>query len=71
VLAYALAALSCAWSFGRVGQFRWWTAACYPVPLAVFLGVFVRSLFAVVTRRPVAWRGRRVVHDDGRVTSRR
>ncbi len=71
VVAYALAALTCGWVFRRIGRFRWWTALCFPVPLAVFLGVFVRSLFAVATRRPVAWRGRRVVHDDRRLTTRR
>ncbi len=62
VAGYAAVAAHTAWAFARVGHFRTITAITYPVALAVFLGVFACSVVAVVTRRPVRWRNRRVVH---------
>jgi hypothetical protein len=49
------------WSLRRVGRFRWWTAALFPLPLAVFLAVFSRSTVATLTHRPVTWRDRQVI----------
>ena len=70
-VAYLAAAAHTGWAFRRVGRFGAWAALAFPVPLAVFLAVFVRSVVAVVTRRPVRWRDRHVVHDDRRRSRRR
>lgn len=57
---YVLAAAQLAWLGRRVGSFRWWTAALYPIPLAFFVAVFLRSAALTALGRPVTWRGRRV-----------
>jgi 4,4'-diaponeurosporenoate glycosyltransferase len=57
---YALAAFHVGWLGRRVGSFRWWSAALYPIPLAFFVAVFLRSAALTALGRPVAWRGRRV-----------
>jgi 4,4'-diaponeurosporenoate glycosyltransferase len=44
----------------RLGSFRWWTWALFPVPLLAFDIVFGRSLVRTVVRRSVRWRGRDV-----------
>jgi 4,4'-diaponeurosporenoate glycosyltransferase len=44
----------------RLGSFRWWCAVAFPVPLAAFVLLFVRSLALRVLGRPVTWRGRRI-----------
>jgi len=44
----------------RLGDFRWWTWALFPVPLLAFDLVFARSLVRTVVRRSVRWRGREV-----------
>lgn len=44
----------------RLGTFRWWTWALFPVPLLAFDVVFVRSLLLTGVRRSVPWRGREV-----------
>jgi len=44
----------------RVGGFHPLTALAYPVPLAVFLAVFVRSLVLTFVRHEVRWRGRTI-----------
>ena len=44
----------------RLGSFRWWTWALFPVPLLAFDLVFARSLLRTVVRRSVRWRGREV-----------
>ena len=46
--------------FRRVGRFSPLTALVYPIPLAFFLGVFVRSLALTFVRRQVRWRGRTI-----------
>lgn len=65
-LRYALYAGQVAVLLARVGKFRWWVSAFYPAPLAVFLGVFGRSVFAVVSGRPVKWKGRYIGGRRGR-----
>ena len=49
----------------RLGSFRWWTWALFPVPLLAFDAIFVRSIAHTVVRRSVRWRGRDV-RLDGR-----
>ncbi|WP_275693338.1 glycosyltransferase [Nocardioides sp. TF02-7] len=44
----------------RVGSFRWWTWAIFPVPLLAFDLVFARSALLTAVRRSVRWRGREV-----------
>jgi 4,4'-diaponeurosporenoate glycosyltransferase len=44
----------------RLGSFRWWTWALFPVPLLAFDLVFGRSLVRTLVRRSVRWRGRDV-----------
>lgn len=46
--------------FRTVGRFRTWTALAYPVPLCLFLVVFVRSLWRTHVRHSVTWRGRTI-----------
>ncbi|WP_395691300.1 glycosyltransferase [Nocardioides sp.] len=48
------------WLLHRLGSFRWWTWALFPVPLVFFDLVFVRSLVRTGVRRSVRWRGREV-----------
>jgi 4,4'-diaponeurosporenoate glycosyltransferase len=43
----------------RIGSFRWWSWALFPVPLLAFDVIFARSL-AQTARRTVQWRGRSV-----------
>lgn len=57
---YVLAALQVAWLSRRVGTFRWWTSALFPVALVAFVALFVRSATRLVLGRPVTWRGRTV-----------
>lgn len=57
---YVVAAVHVAWLGRRVGAFRWWSAALFPVPLLFFVAVFLRSAVLTSLRRPVAWRGRQV-----------
>ncbi len=44
----------------RVGRFGWLTAALFPIPLAFFLFVFLRSALLTFVRREVRWRGRSI-----------
>jgi 4,4'-diaponeurosporenoate glycosyltransferase len=44
----------------QLGNFGWWPALAYPVPVTMFVLVFFRSLWLTVVRRQVRWRGRSV-----------
>lgn len=44
----------------QLGSFGWGWAIAYPVPLAMFLVVFARSVWLTAVRRQVQWRGRDV-----------
>jgi 4,4'-diaponeurosporenoate glycosyltransferase len=48
------------WVLRRLGSFRWWTWALFPVPLVAFDLIFARSAVWTVVRRSVRWRGRDV-----------
>lgn len=49
------------WVLGRrAGAFSAWAAITYPIPLAVFAWVFVRSAIAVIFGRRVEWKRRHV-----------
>ncbi|HEY8547952.1 MAG TPA: glycosyltransferase [Acidimicrobiales bacterium] len=58
--AYLAVAAQWWWMLRRIGSFRWWAWALWPVPLAAFVALFLRSAALTVARRPVRWRGRRV-----------
>ncbi|WGL52608.1 glycosyltransferase [Nocardioides sp. BP30] len=59
-LAWVLVAGQLGWLLRRLGSFRWWTWVLFPLPLAFFDLVFVRSLVSTALRRSVRWRGRAV-----------
>jgi 4,4'-diaponeurosporenoate glycosyltransferase len=44
----------------RIGNFGWWPAIFFPAPVAFFLGVFALSVYRIVVRRQVVWKGRSV-----------
>jgi 4,4'-diaponeurosporenoate glycosyltransferase len=44
----------------RAGRFSLWMAALYPLAVAVFLIVFVRSAIKVILRQEVQWKSRQV-----------
>ncbi len=60
VLAYVAVALQMAWMLSRAGRFRWWAWGVWPVPMVVFVAVFIRSAAMMTLHRPVRWKGRRV-----------
>lgn len=64
--AYLVVALQWWWLLRRIGSFRWWAWALWPVPLAAFVAIFLRSAALTLARRPVRWRGRRVPTVPGR-----
>ena len=49
----------------RLGSFRWWVWALFPVPLLAFDVLFARSAALTLVRRSVRWRGREVDLRDG------
>lgn len=57
---YATSAVQFAVMSRRVGSFGWRTAVLYPLLVAVLVAVFLRSLVLTLTRRQVAWKGRRL-----------
>ena len=59
-LVYILYALQVAWMLARIGRFRWWTSAFFPIPLVFFALIMVRSLVLIHVLRRVKWRGRTV-----------
>jgi 4,4'-diaponeurosporenoate glycosyltransferase len=59
-LVYPLSAVQF-WVLGRrAGSMRPLTALLYPLAVAVFVWIFLRSLFAMVFRRDVTWKRRSV-----------
>lgn len=60
VLAYAALAWQLRAVLARVGTFRWWAWAAFPLPLLAFDLVFARSAALTLVRRSVTWRGREV-----------
>jgi glycosyltransferase involved in cell wall biosynthesis len=60
VAAWGVIAAQLAWILRRIGAFRWWASAVFPIPLGAFLLVFARSSWFRALRRPVRWRAREV-----------
>jgi len=57
---YVLYAAEIYWMLWRIGKFRWWTSALYPVPLVFFAATMAWSLVLTRLLRRVTWRGRQV-----------
>lgn len=57
---YGAFAVQLGWMLRRVGRFRVVTWVVYPAAVAGFIAMFGLSLFEVVVRRRVRWKGRRV-----------
>ena len=57
---WAAYAAQLGWLARRVGRFPLWAWAVFPIPLAFFLAVFLRSTAAVLLHRGVTWKGRRI-----------
>jgi 4,4'-diaponeurosporenoate glycosyltransferase len=49
-----------AWLARRAGRFPVWSWLVFPLPLAFFLAVFVRSTAGTLLNRPPTWKGRRL-----------
>lgn len=49
-----------AWMLRRIGRWGWWPAVVFPLPLAVFVVVFTRSVVLTYVRGEVRWRGRSI-----------
>ncbi|MFZ4811808.1 MAG: glycosyltransferase family 2 protein [Ilumatobacteraceae bacterium] len=48
----------------RAGSFRWWAVLLFPLAVALFVVVLVRSWVLRHTRRTVSWKGRDLVPDQ-------
>jgi 4,4'-diaponeurosporenoate glycosyltransferase len=48
------------WLARRAGRFPAWSWLVFPVTLAFFVAVFLRSTLAVLLHRPARWKGRRL-----------
>lgn len=48
------------WMLTRIGNFHWSTALAYPIPLAFFMHVFLRSFLSAFLFRRVRWKGREI-----------
>lgn len=53
-----LYALEIRWILRRIGRFRWWAWALYPLPMLFFCAIVLYSLFSVVIIGRVRWKGR-------------
>ena len=51
------------WMLSRIGNFGWWPALFFPVPMIFFFAVFAKSLAATFGRRQVRWKDRDVRMD--------
>lgn len=60
VAAWAVAAAQLTVLLRRIGRFAWWAGPAFPVLLAGFVALFVRSGIQRALRRSVRWRGRSV-----------
>jgi 4,4'-diaponeurosporenoate glycosyltransferase len=64
---YALYAVQIGWMLRRIGNFGFFDALLYPVPLLFFAAVFCLSLVQVFLLRSVRWKGRTIrTGKDGR-----
>ncbi len=57
---YLLLSLQLVWLARQLGSYRFFTGLLYPLPLAYYCAVFVRSASRRALRRKTVWRGREV-----------
>lgn len=60
IAAWAVVAVQTSWMLRCVGAYRWWAGPAYPILLAAFVALFLRSAIHRLVRRTVTWRGRSV-----------
>ena len=58
VILYFCYALQIYWMLARIGNFKFYTALLYPIPLLFFVIVFIYSFILIFIRRRVQWKGR-------------
>lgn len=58
LITYCSYALVVGWMLKRIGRFRWWTSAFFPIPLCFFGVVMARSLLLTYFLGRVVWKGR-------------
>jgi 4,4'-diaponeurosporenoate glycosyltransferase len=57
---YGAVATQMWWMARRVGRFGWWPVLLYPLPVAMFVALFVWSVVRTNVFGTVHWRGRRI-----------
>ena len=55
---YAAVVIQLGWMARRIGRFGVVALLLYPIPLAAFLAIFVRSIYLTFGRKRVTWKGR-------------
>lgn len=60
IAAWALVAAQLTWFLRRIGRFRWWAGPAFPLLLAGFVALFVRSALHRAVHRTVTWHDRTV-----------
>jgi 4,4'-diaponeurosporenoate glycosyltransferase len=48
------------WMLRRIGNFKFYTAFFYPIPLLFFILVFIYSFISIFLKRNVKWKGREI-----------
>lgn len=57
---YILYAAQIYWMLVRIGNFKFYTALFYPIPMAFFIAVFTYSFVRIFLARSVKWKGREI-----------
>jgi 4,4'-diaponeurosporenoate glycosyltransferase len=57
---YILYAAQIYWMLVRIGNFKFYTALLYPIPMAFFVAVFTYSFVRIFLVRSVKWKGREI-----------
>jgi 4,4'-diaponeurosporenoate glycosyltransferase len=60
LIAYIAYVVQLSWLLGRLGNYGLTTALTYPVSLAFFVAILVRSLYLMLVRNRVRWKGRSI-----------
>lgn len=60
IFCYAIFAAQAAWAGRQIGRYHWLGFMLYPVPLAFYFGIFMRSLWWKISGTKGSWRGRTV-----------
>ena len=60
VIGWVLVGAQLTWLLRRIGRFAWWAGPAWPVLLASFVLLFVRSAALRTIRRRVTWHGRSI-----------